>query len=516
MADHCCRFRDRTSFRFYGVRYAAQPERFTYSEVYTGGSNDTVSATSFRSECAQSPATGSEDCLFLNIWTPYLPKASDEVDQSNLKPVMFWIHGGAYLGGAGSDNTFDGGSLASRGDVVVVTINYRLTTLGYLALEDGVTNGNFGLGDQITALDWVRANIKDFGGDADRITIFGQSAGAGSVRAMMASPKAQGKFAAAIPQSNLGGLFYGTTFSEYYTIAEEMNVVGNAILAATNCTNATSQVDCLRALPLSTILGLSTAAQYVVQDGTYITTDHLPLTGPEAPYKLLMGTMHDDAAALIAYPTTANETAYLASLYYPTPPAVLFPIPQAGANQTLNLFNMTARYATDAMFRCVDEATVAAGLRSGLWSEVWYYEFERSYQLTTFPGTDVCEPPAGGSDPIDGGSYFKCHSGDLYEVFGNVAFQGLPFRDGYDLPFEQMVVDAWASFARTFDPNPAPGFLAARGYSNTSAVLEAAGRWLPATSGNATLRALAWPPYQGPFREEAQCDALDLPLTYYE
>jgi carboxylesterase type B len=130
----------------------------------------------------------------LNIFTPYLPRSKYLDGEDSLKPVMFWIHGGAYSFGSGSDTHYDGANMASRGDVVVVTINYRLTTLGFLALEDGVTNGNYGMGDQITALDWVRTNIRDFGGNPDRITIFGQSAGAASVRAMMASPKALGKF----------------------------------------------------------------------------------------------------------------------------------------------------------------------------------------------------------------------------------------------------------------------------------------------------------------------------------
>lgn len=154
--------------------------------------------------------------MFLNIWTTYLPK--HEGLNKNLKPVILWIHGGAFTGGTGSDPTFDGSNLASRGDVVVVTINYRLGTLGFLALNDGLTNGNYGLADQITALDWVRRNVQDFGGDPDRVTIFGQSAGAASVRALVASPKARGKFAGAIMQSNLGGLAYGTTYSKYYTI----------------------------------------------------------------------------------------------------------------------------------------------------------------------------------------------------------------------------------------------------------------------------------------------------------
>lgn len=484
--------------------------------MYTG-SNGTVSATSFGDVCAQGSDTGSEDCLFLNIWTPHLPKPSSEAAQGHLKPVMFWIHGGAFANGMGSDDTFDGGSLASRGDVVVVTINYRLATLGFLALDDGVTMGNYGIADQITALDWVRANIQDFGGDAERITIFGQSAGAGSVRAMMASPKAHGKFAAAIPQSNLGGLNFGKPYSEYYTIAEEMQVAGNAILSEANCTNATSQVDCLRALPTFALLTLGTTANYLVQDGAYITSDHLPLTGPEASYKLLMGVMREDGAALIEYPDTSNETAYLAEIDWAEPPASLFPVSN-GTNQTLSLFNMTSRYATDGMFRCVDEATVYAGLQNGLWSEVYYYEFERSYQLSNWPDYDVCQPPVTDAYPNGDPSeaYFRCHSGELYEVFGNIAFQGLPFRDDDDLPFEQMVVDSWSSFARTYDPNPNPAFLEARGYSNTSKILKKRGKWNPATKDTMSLRALAWPPYQGPFREPSQCDGIGLPLTYYQ
>lgn len=430
---------------------------------------------------------------------------------------MFWIHGGGYASGYGSDDTFDGGSLASRGDVVVVTSNYRLATIGFLALDDGVTKGNYGIADSITALDWVRANIKDFGGDPERITIFGQSAGAGTVRALMASPKAHGKFAAAIPQSNLGGLNYGKPYSEYYTIAEEMEAVGNAILSEANCTNATSQVDCLRALPTFTLSTLAAAADYIVQDGVYITSDRLPLTGPEAFYKLLMGVMRDDGAALIAYPDTSNETAYLAEIGWTEPPADLFPIPN-GTNQTLDLFNMTLRYATDGMFRCIDQATVYSGLQNGLWSEVYYYEFERSYQEYNWPNYDVCQPPVTAASPYGDPSapYFSCHSGDLYEVFGNIAFQEQPFRDGYDLPFEQMVLDSWSSFARTYDPNPDPAFLKARGYSNTTKILERKGKWNPATKDNMALRALAWPPYQGTFRESSQCDGIGLPLTYYQ
>jgi hypothetical protein len=119
-------WRDKLSFRFLGVKYGSFPQRFTDSSPssLTGD----VSALEFGSICASrngrsGPVLGSEDCLFLNIYTPYLPTSIR--NKSTLRPVMLWIHGGAFLGGSGSDPVFDGGNLASRGDVVVVTINYR-------------------------------------------------------------------------------------------------------------------------------------------------------------------------------------------------------------------------------------------------------------------------------------------------------------------------------------------------------------------------------------------------------
>ncbi|KAI0887181.1 alpha/beta-hydrolase [Annulohypoxylon maeteangense] len=507
-------FRDRFSFRFLGIRYAPQPERFTYSEPYVGSGNE-ASALDYGSQCVQAGNVGDEDCLFLNIWTAYIPGPNSTAE--TLKPVMFWIHGGAFTGGTGNDPTFDGGNLASRGDVVVVSINYRLSTLGFLALEDNVTNGNFGLADQINALDWVRNHIKDFGGDPDRITIFGQSAGAGSVRALIASPKSIGKFAGAIPLSNLGGINYGTTYSKYYTIDEEMEVVGNAILQETGCTNAISQVDCLRAISPYELANLNTIARYPVVDGTYLTSNELKLDGPTLPVHIMMGTTRDDGAPFISYPTTTNQSAYLASQGLPVPPTALFPIPNI-TNQTLALFEMATRLATDGIFRCIDQATVFAGLRNKRFPPIYYYEFNRTYQTRGWPNLDVCEPPKTATHPHGdpGAEYLKCHSGELYFVFGNLARQSLPLRDASDLPFAQFVVDTFSAFARTFDPNPDPEFLAARGYKTTLAEIERVGRWEASTfEGGMTMRTLQWPGFQGAFVEGRQCEGLGLGLGYY-
>ena len=152
---------------------------------------------------AREPEPADEDCLYLNVWTT---AASDDEP----RPVMVWIHGGALTRGSGSHPAYDGASLARKG-VVVVTINYRLGPLGFLAHpelsaeSEHDASGNYGLLDQIAALKWVQRNISNFGGDADRVTIFGESAGSWSVNALVASPLAAGLFHRAIGQS--GGSF---------------------------------------------------------------------------------------------------------------------------------------------------------------------------------------------------------------------------------------------------------------------------------------------------------------------
>ncbi|CAN8097632.1 unnamed protein product [Discula destructiva] len=170
-------------------------------------------ATVFGADCSQSYqpvglfASGntniSEDCLYMNIWSP-----SNATSTSNL-PVYLWIYGGRFVGGAGSVPTYDGSHLASQ-DIVVVNFNYRMGAFGFLAhpelsAEEGAHNssGNYGLLDQIQALDWVRAEIAAFGGNPDHITVGGQSAGSASALAMMYTPLNTGKLVGCIPESGV-------------------------------------------------------------------------------------------------------------------------------------------------------------------------------------------------------------------------------------------------------------------------------------------------------------------------
>jgi para-nitrobenzyl esterase len=136
------------------------------------------------------PEPMSEDCLYLNVYTPALDDGQ--------RPVLVWIHGGAFIIGSGSTPLYDGAAMLERGDVVLVTLNYRLGAFGFMELgwfdESLAGSGNLGLEDQVAALEWVRDNIAGFGGDPGNVTIFGESAGGMSVTSLLAAPSASGLF----------------------------------------------------------------------------------------------------------------------------------------------------------------------------------------------------------------------------------------------------------------------------------------------------------------------------------
>jgi para-nitrobenzyl esterase len=209
--------RQRGVLVFRGIPYAGPPVgplRWRLPETLESwaGARD---ATRFGSVCPQAPApfdaflgsalsTQSEDCLYLNVFAPSPDTAKH--------PVMVWIHGGAFVFGAGSQSIYDGSRLAAR-NTVVVTINHRLGAFGFLALADATEGsaagmGTEGLADQIMALDWVRRNIAAFGGDPENVTVFGESAGAMCVAALLATQAAGGLYHKAILQSGAAHIGY--------------------------------------------------------------------------------------------------------------------------------------------------------------------------------------------------------------------------------------------------------------------------------------------------------------------
>ncbi|EOA91876.1 uncharacterized protein SETTUDRAFT_113937 [Exserohilum turcica Et28A] len=516
-------YRNQKSFRFLGIPYADTPKRFKYSSPYSK-KGQTIQATKYGSQCLQGSG-GSEDCLFLNIQTPYIPKVGSK---KNLRPVFFWIHGGGFTGGSGADPLTDGGNLASKEDMVVVSINYRLSTLGFLAIPGTDIKGNFGIQDQVLALDWVLENIASFGGDPKRITIAGGSAGAGSVRVHLGSPKAVGKFQGAIALSNLGGGVtlglkgdYGTTYSTYYTIEQSYQVAGQQIFAAAGCnsTDLSTQITCLTQANATSIVNFSTVARYVVQDGTYVDTSNLILTtrnASTAHIPVMFGVVRDDGASFSTYPKTPisnytqglQEALHINSTWAQRIIASgLFPFTNTG-NLTLDSFNVSQRIATDKTFRCADQSTVYSAAQSRAFSKTYFYQFERT---------------AGGYDPNNLGGplqnnpqnpYFRLHGSETAWLFGTLK----TIRDNEDLWSEQLTTGYFAAFIRSADPNPPRSYLDVRGYARESEGARRFGEWktVDATrEAGDEIRFLDWPSKSTGYQDVEQCAWLGYPLDYY-
>ena len=253
-------------------------------------------ATRFGDVCPQSGTGGrgslqqgdpmpmSEDCLVLNVWTPGL---------TGERPVLVWLHGRGYSAGAGSEGWYDGTNLADRGDVVVVTINHRLNVFGYLYLgelggEDFAASGIAGLLDARLALEWVRDNIRAFGGNPDNVTIFGESGGGSKVATMMGMPSAKGLFHKGIIQSGP---------SRTATPAAEAAANARRVLDLLHVSTPAA----LQAVPFTELLetvdraGLTGAMRPVV-DGAYLPTDmFVDRSAPSAAgVPLLIGSNRDE------------------------------------------------------------------------------------------------------------------------------------------------------------------------------------------------------------------------------
>ncbi|KAE8277443.1 Bile salt-activated lipase [Larimichthys crocea] len=192
---------------FRGIPFADIPGRFEKPKRHPGW-DGVLKATEYRKRCLQvnlimTDTRGSEDCLYLNIWVPHGRSVSTGL------PVMVWIYGGGFLAGGSMGANFldnylySGQEIADRGNVIIVTLGYRVGTLGFLSTGDSSLPGNYGLWDQHAAIAWVNRNIRSFGGDPDNITVFGESAGGGSVSFQTLTPHNKGLFKRAISQSGV-------------------------------------------------------------------------------------------------------------------------------------------------------------------------------------------------------------------------------------------------------------------------------------------------------------------------
>ena len=381
----------------------------------------------------------SEDCLNLTVWAP------NGATPDSPRPVMVWIHGGGFLNG--SSDIYKSTRLAGRGDIVVVTINYRLGALGFLAhpaleARDG-DRGNYGLADQQAALRWVRDNIAAFGGDPAKVTIAGESAGAISVCDHLVAPESNGLFRAAIMQS-------GPCSSQADLPAAER--ISTAYAAGKGCGDPASARRCLNALPADR---LRDGPPYVriganILSGPVIGTPRLPVApatvahrGPIARVPTLIGTTADEFTLSVAISYLRNERlapyrTLLENTFGAEAPVIAarYPLQRYGGSTALAY----AATVTDGVFACPVDV-MAADLAGR--APVYAYEFnDRS--------APVAEPIRRVPFPIG-----AAHALELRYLFD---MGGAPPLDPAQRELSEEMIAYWSRFVTTGAPDM-PGLI---------------------------------------------------------
>jgi len=384
-----------------------------------------------------------EDCLYLNVWTPAADGAR--------RPVMVWIHGGGFVIGSGSQTVYDGAALAARGEVVVVTLNYRLGPLGFLYLPELCPDlegavGNCGLRDQVAALRWVREHAAAFGGDPEQVTIFGESAGGMSVGTLLGTPAARGLFARAIPQSgaahNVHTRRTATQVAERFL--EELGVPPADAARSLREIPPERLLDThsQTMLKLGTTLGLLPFQPLV--DGDLLREPPLDAVraGAAPGVALMTGTTRDEWRLFgfmdpgIARLDEAGLHKRLAR-QVPDPAALVETYRKAREAEGLSTAPPDLYFAieTDRVFRV--PACRLAEAQSAHGAPVFFYRFDWE---TTF---------------MDG-ALGACHAVELPFVFGKTGVPGAEFFGAGSPEGERLAeraMDAWLAFARTGDPS---------------------------------------------------------------
>jgi para-nitrobenzyl esterase len=372
----------------------------------------------------------------LNVWTPGLPPGGGG------RPVLFFIHGGANVAGAsntgdGAGNLYDGAALAVRENAVVVTINYRLGALGFLAhpaLAANGVSGNWAILDQVQALSWVQRNIAAFGGDPTHVMVFGESAGAFNTCMMLTAPLAHGLFSSALMES-------GYCPSKTKALAEQQ---GSDFATKLGCTDPQAAADCLRGKTPQELLDASPSLTDVTSGANLMpvaTVDgqvfpDAPMTllkeGKHAQVPFAIGSNRDEMAFFLASKTVPACTDYqrdvqtafgaLAAQVLEQYPCAAYPTPKAAE---VDLY-------TDLVFTCPTRQ-VARAMASTSSVPVHRYYF-----------THV----SGGSDALLG----AYHTAELRYVFGT--FAALFYTPSPDeLTLSHQIQDLWGNLATSGDPN---------------------------------------------------------------
>ncbi|HYE47937.1 MAG TPA: carboxylesterase/lipase family protein [Caulobacter sp.] len=422
---------------FKGVRYGADtgPRRFQPPEPPRPWKDPLPCHAFGHASPQRSKEPGqSEDCLFLNVWTP----GAD----AGRRPVMVYIHGGAYMTGSGSNPLYDGTGLAARGDVVVVTLNHRLGPLGYLYLnrvlpgfEDG---GNAGMLDLVLALRWVRENIAGFGGDPSRVMLFGQSGGGAKIATLMAMPAAKGLFHRAATMSGQQLTASGPGNATRRTLA---------LLEALK-----ARPEDLAAMPAGRIVeALGTVDPVIGSGGLYFgpVLDERSLTRhpfyPDAPPQsagvpMMIGNTHDETRGFFSDPA-------MYALTWDELPGKLIPQMRVDIDPHLVIRRYRELYPayspSDVFFaattasRSWRAAIVEAELRAAQGSPAFVYQLDWA-------------------SPKDGGRRGAPHTLDIPLVFGTLEAEGSITGSAQDARrVSGLMMDAFIRFARGGDPNGA-------------------------------------------------------------
>ncbi len=426
---------------FLGLPYAAPPVgdlRWKAPEAPAKwkGKRD---ATKFGAHCAQNhvfddmifqDSGPSEDCLFLNVYTP-----AGATGKSKL-PVMFWIHGGGYSGGASSEPRHNGDFLPLKG-VILVTINYRLGVFGFLVTEDLAKEadgsaGNYGLMDMVAALHWVNTNIKNFGGDPGNVTIFGESAGSFAVSTLMASPMAQGLFEKAIGES--GAAFPSGLTLGGGTVADRSKVDGAWVDSL-----GVKSLQELRAMPGDKILAAAAkkgAPEFPPDIDGRLLTEPVPETyaaGKQAHVPLLAGWNADEGSFFAMRGMTAVQWKAMAEGLFKDRAAeflTLYP-----SNTDAEALRSAIDYGSDSFIAFGTWKWLEAQCKTGD-SPVYRYHLELAAPPSKFhPGS------------------FAFHSDDIEYVFGTLATRPGAVWRPEDWKLSDEMMSYWTNFAKTGDPN---------------------------------------------------------------
>lgn len=427
-----------------GVRYGADTAmRRFQAAVAPEPWRGVRAAVEYGPACPQRGAAGatSEDCLFLNVWAPARAAATR-------RPIMVYLHGGAYSTGSGSDPLYDGAALSEYGDVIVITLNHRLNAFGYAFLarlgdaRRFPDSGNAGMLDLVLALDWIRAHAAMLGGDPQRVMVFGQSGGGAKIATLMAMPAAAGLFQRAATMSG-----------QQVTASGPLNATRRASALLQALGLPVSRVDDLAAVPAAQLVAASSTRDPVIGEGPLyfgpvLDQRSLPRHPffPDAPPQsaavpMIIGNTREETRSLIG----ANDAAAFSIRWDELPERLARELrvdiapehvvasyrrlyPHASASDVLFAATTAARSWRGALIEL--EARAAAG------HPTWAYQLDFA-------------------SPQDGGRWGAHHTLDIPLVFGTLAAPGSRTGAGEAAQrTSRAMMDAFIAFAQTGEPNP--------------------------------------------------------------